>query len=418
MLILTLFSRLRVGRDSSMSENKHLPLGAHIANKYEIIDVLGEDDFEILYLVRNIERKTSFFVVKELFLETFSSRIELSVYTKPEAVGVFNKRVKQIIEELKAQKLNPKASEIKNYGYEQENGTIYTIMEFSSNASGEKYLQFTPKEKTVLPELDNLLKKEKKKFDFVFFLLIALLLLTILGAIFYVYKYIRHDGVENEFIKPKEVVLKKHLQEKEIKPLEEPIVQQISEVKEKTVVPQNIAKPVPINKPVIASKVVLEDNITSIPKKIEEVKKIEVAKEEVTKEELKIEKVKKEVKTRLLVKEFLDAYIDAISHKSSTQTLAYYDASVKRYFQFKNPTHKTISSSQEKYNKKWQHRAFKMVDFEIVKQYSKNNQEYLLVKTLTNWRIKNTKGKKLSGESRGTMTLKKIADGFKITSIK
>ena len=415
-----------------MNENKYLPLGTHIANKYEIIDILGEDDFEILYLVRSIERKTSFFVVKELFLETFSSRIELSVYTKPEAVGVFNKRVKQIIEELKAQKLNPKASEIKNYGYEQENGTIYTVMGFSSNASVEKYLHFTPKEKTVLPELDNLLKKEKKKFDFVSFLLIALLLLTILGAIFYVYKYMRHDNIENEFVKPKEVVLKKHLQEKKIKPLkEEPIVQQISVVKEKPVVTQNIAKPVPINVPVIESTVVieenntvLEENITSIPKEIEEVKKVEVAKkikvpkEEITKEELKIEKVKKEVNTRLLVKNFLDAYIDAISHKSSTQTLAYYDGSVKRYFKFKNPTHKRIASSQEKYNKKWKHRAFKLVDFEIVKQYSKNNQEYLLVKTLTNWTIKNTKGKKLSGESRGTMTLKKIADGFKITSIK
>ena len=51
-------------------------------------------------------------------------------------------------------------------------------------------------------------------------------------------------------------------------------------------------------------------------------------------------------------------------------------------------------------------------------EYKKNNIAYFDLKTTTSWTIKNKTGKKLSGKSRGKMTLKKIEDGFKITSIK
>jgi hypothetical protein len=98
-----------------MTEDKYLPAGSIISKKYEVIEMLGEDDFEILYLVRDIDRKGSFFVLKELFLETFSSRRGQSVYTFPEAEGVFHKRKKQIIEEVGTKKLDLKADEVTIY---------------------------------------------------------------------------------------------------------------------------------------------------------------------------------------------------------------------------------------------------------------------------------------------------------------
>jgi len=180
-----------------MKENKYLPIGSNIADKYEVIDILGEDEFEILYLVRDIQRQKTFFVLKELFLETFSSREGDLVFTIPEALGVFHKRKKQIIEEIKSRKGNLKNSEIKIYGYEDENNTVYTIMEYSNNASLEKYLHFIHKDTEPLPTLDELLSKEKI-FDYALILKILLLSGLVLGITFYAYTFFQKDSLEND----------------------------------------------------------------------------------------------------------------------------------------------------------------------------------------------------------------------------
>lgn len=179
--------------------SKYLAIGSNIAGKYEVIEVLGEDDFEILYLVRDIQRKRSFFVLKELFLETFSSREDQVVFTTIEAIGVFNKRRIQIISEINSQKLTN--SEIKVYGFEEANETIYTIMEFSNNAGLEKYLQFVPKDAEKLPTLDELLSKEKKTFNGFFFLKFLLFIGVLLGIAFYAYQFLQKSKIEKELEK-------------------------------------------------------------------------------------------------------------------------------------------------------------------------------------------------------------------------
>ena len=267
-------------RDNRMSENKYLPIGTTIANKYEIIDILGEDEFELLYLIKAIGRNGSFFVAKELFLETFSFREQNYVSTIVEARGVFNKRKKQIIEELSTLKHNPQYNEIKIYGYEEDNDTIYTIMGFSSNASIERYLQFTPKENTILPELKQLRKKEKrnkggdKKGVGLFFIFGLFLMLLTLGAtIFYVYKFLRTNGVEVEekFIAPKEISLKEHVvsepkkPEKIVKTLAPKIVETAIPSISKPIISNSIAEKSTIKKEVIEKEVIEKEIIEKTP---------------------------------------------------------------------------------------------------------------------------------------------------------
>lgn len=460
-------------RDNRMSENKYLPIGTKIANKYEIIDILGEDEFELLYLIKGIGRKGSFFVAKELFLETFSFREENYVSTVVEARGVFNKRKKQIIEELSALKHNPQYNEIKIYGYEEENDTIYTIMGFSSNASIERYLQFTPKENTVLPELKQLRKKEKrnkrgekKRIGLFFIFGLFLMLLTLGATIFYAYKFLRTNGVEVEekFIAPKEVLLKEHVMskpkkvektvttlapkvvetatpsihkpsiskpiaetstiEKEVinKPHVEKIevIAQAKKVAEKlavkleenkTIVNQEMLPPLPKVKKSMEKKISLEEKVTE--------KKLTTKEKDIEKEKPKeITKNKKaEVFVDERIEKFLNSYIHTTSTASAQKTLRFYDKKLSKYFRFKQATHKTILKSQKRYNEKWTKRDFKISSFKITKRYQKKGVNYYNLKTMTTWHVSNAKGKKRSGKSRGFMRLKEIDGGFKITSI-
>jgi hypothetical protein len=117
------------------------------------------------------------------------------------------------------------------------------------------------------------------------------------------------------------------------------------------------------------------------------------------------------------IKSFLDEYIGASSSSSVSATLKYYEKRLQKYFKIKNATYTDIMNAQEKYNKKWVKRKFEIVDFEIVKSYQENNVDFYDVKTITVWEVSNSRGKKFSGKSRGFMTLKKVSNGFKITSI-
>ena len=468
-----------MGRDNRMSENKYLPISTTIANKYEIIDILGEDEFELLYLVKAIGRKGSFFIAKELFLETFSFREQNYVSTIVDARGVFNKRKKQIIEELSNLKHNPQYNEIKIYGYEEDNDTIYTIMGFSSNASIERYLQFTPKENTILPELKQLRKKEKrnkggdKKGVGLFFIFgIFLILLTLGATIFYAYKFLRNNGleVEEKFIAPKEISLKEHVvseakkPEKIVKTLAPKIVETAIPSISKPIISNSIAEKSTIKKEVIKKEIIektpiinkphvekieviaqaqkiaeklavkIEENktivnqeklppLTNVKKSIEkkvsiEKKLIEKAKLTEIKKPKEITKKKKaEVSVEERIEKFLNDYIHTTSIASAQKTLRFYDKKLSKYFRFKQATHKTILKSQKRYNEKWMKRDFKMSDLKIVKRYQKKGLNYYDLKTTTTWHVSNAKGKKRSGKSRGFMRLKEIDGSFKITSI-
>ena len=414
-----------------MEENKYLPIGSSIAKKYEVVDVLGEDEFEILYLVRDVNRKGSFFVLKELFLETFSSREGELVFTIPEALGVFHKRKKQIIEEIKTQKSNSIKSEIKIYGYEDENNTIYTIMEFSNNASLEKYLQFTPKDVKSLPTLDALLNK-KKSFNYSLILKTLLFLGLILGIAFYGYSFFQKKSLEHDDYELKKPVSENFPKLKErIKKVKKPTVQtHIPIVKEDTVLKEENSTEVVVTK-VIKEPMVTAPNVEEIITSKEENKSsgdkeivLEVAevamdtslKEQVSVEEENVIEENATIPIENILKEFLDAYITT-SATSAEDTLKFYDKKVKKYFRFNHPSHKSILKSQKRYNKKWVDRAFEISDFQIVKTYQKNGVNYYDLTTTTVWNVRNKRGKKLSGKSRGYMTLKEVGDSFKITSI-
>jgi len=423
-----------------MTEENYLPFGTVIADKYEVIDILGKDDFEILYLVRDIRRKGSFFVLKELFLETFSSRKDGLVFTLPEALGVFYKRKKEIIEEIKEQRSNRTKHEIKTYGYEDENNTIYTIMEFSSNAGLEKYLQFTAKEPEKLPLLDELLKRKKENSKSPFFLksLLGIGLLTGLSiGAFYAYESFKTTQAM-EKIKIESPILQER-----VEPIPTPIVQHEQKVVQPInhnpidkkqvveVIEKKLQNPVTVSEPTVELKeeknstlvneilkvadtnISSDENLTLKANVITELKQEENLMPIVPKK-IDKESSRRDINSRL--KTFLDKYIKA-SADSIPQSLKFYDKRLRRYFKFKNATHKTISNNQKRYNKKWVKRDFKISDFKIIKSYKKGKISYIDVKTTTVWHLSNKRGKKISGKSRGFMTLKEVKNGFIITSI-
>jgi len=411
-----------------MKEKKYLPIGSNIADKYEVIDILGEDEFEILYLVRDIQRQKTFFVLKELFLETFSSREGELVFTIPEALGVFHKRKKQIIEEIKSRKGNSKNSEIKIYGYEDENNTVYTIMEYSNNASLEKYLHFIHKDTEPLPTLDDLLSKEKI-FDYALILKILLLSGLILGITFYAYTFFQKDSLEEDSHEFKKTVSENFpkLKERKKEVVEQTVESQKSQVEINEApllkVEANITERVTersetaikkeevILKPIVPDIAIEENSIEVLESDNDTVleEKLPILEENLTEESTLIP-IERELQG------FLDEYITA-SATSAEDTMKFYDEKVKKYFRFNHPTHKTIIKSQKRYNKKWVHREFEISDFKLLRSYQKKGVNYYDVQTTTVWKVKNNQGKKASGTSRGAMTLKEVDNGFKIISI-
>lgn len=400
-----------------MNSSKYLPIGSNIAKKYEVVDVLGEDEFEILYLVRDLHRKGSFFVLKELFLETFSCRVGQAVSTVAEAKGVFDKRKKQIIEEMDMGKLNLNLSEIRIYGYEEDNDTIYSIMEFSNNASLERYLQFIPKDTKHLPTLNELVEQENKTINYSFFFKIFLILGLISAIAFYAYEYFKKDSMEENFIKLEKsanissIKLKDRTKtievNKSIEKIEFKLEVLTKEINLTSVVIKNLPKVMESEENVsvsneVVEKLIVEKNITTI--NVESLELLNVTEVNNTTIQMRI-------------KTFLDDYMNSSSSASVGDTLKYYDKQVTRYFKLKNVTQNIILEGQEKYNKKWINRRFEIVDFEIMEKYIKDNANLYDLKTITVWNVSNSKGRKASGRSMGFMTVKELDNTFKITSI-
>ena len=395
--------------------NKYLANGTIIGGHYEIIDVLGEDDFEILYLVKNIHREKSFFVIKELFLEVFSERrANNSVETIPEALGVFNKRKAEIIREIDNIHRRHIKNDIKVFAYFEENNTIYSCMAYTPNVKVEAYLQFEPKEDTKLPLLEELIEEQKddKKSSLLWlWLTIGFLLITLIISLIFsfnrnnednlkVSKYIELNGTKeknNTIIKPNKIVESNKTQIKEKKDLLENNFSLVTFPKKEI----NITK---------KQHIIVENNITK-----QEVNE--------TKDDINITKHSKndnhlnEIFSDTNIRRFLKRYLKTTSHASSRKIMALYDNKIKRYFQFKNITPKRVGKSVRTYNRKWKYRNFKLLKFKILKRYSKNGVNYCDVKTSTKWYVSNHHGKKSSGYSKGFMTIKDTKNGFKVKAI-
>jgi hypothetical protein len=443
-----------------MEKNKYLPVGSIIGGHYETVDLLGEDDFEILYLVRDNHRRGSFFVLKELFLETFSSRNEKSVYTIPQAQGVFDKRKREIILEIEQAKRSRQVDEIKTYGYIEDNNTIYTIMEFTNNSNLANYLQFkSNKDKMVLPSLEELVapaKKEKSSFLFLKILIVTVVIGVALAI--YANKLIQEDRKKAE-AKTEVVVTQTPIHHpaltsrNEERPQQERVTTQEPKIKEPTSVPEN-AEYIPIKeiettknndedtivpendkiyidndseeiideeeiveeKPTPSSIKVAEPTTISLGTKIESVIDKKETKNPISLGE-RVETKKVEDFTRESIQKFLNDFIASSEHGSVDDIASKYDYHVDRYFSLKNVTHSMIKKDKRRYNKRWTHREFKIENFKILKIYKKDGTDFCDVKTTTKWRVSTDSGKRASGTSRGFMSIKKTDHGFKVKSI-
>jgi len=445
-----------------MENSKYLPVGSNIGGHYEIIDVLGDDDFEILYLARDNHRKGSFFVLKELFLETFSSRSDESVFTIADAQGVFDKRKKEIVLEIDELKKDRYKAEVKTYGYIKENNTIYTIMEFTNNFNLKNYLQFHPRDEITLPSLDlDTVDKKKKSFLFLKILIISVIIVS--GLVFYAYKMLKEDRDKTEK-KPTVLVTQTPINHPALinrieTPKKEPKVE--IKIEEPKSVP-NGAEYIPINETIkenpkaLESKnnldTVVEDNSIYIDNETEEIStekeppvqkkppKMVIVPEVKTAplEETKSTSLGSKIETvphhnislgrpivkgstdmfnRVAIKNFLDDFIASSATGSVEDIASKYDYHVDRYFSLKNVTQSRIKKDKSHYNRKWTKREFSIEKFKIIRKYHKDGTDYCDMKTTTKWKVSTNSGKTAKGISHGFMTIKKTDNGFKVKSI-
>lgn len=187
-----------------MDKNYYLPIAFKLAGHYEVEKVLGEDDFEILYLVKDLHLAEQQFVLKELFLPSYCSRDEdASLYVMAKSKQVFEQTKKDIIDEIDAIRKNDDSQSPKIYGYFEENNTVYTIMEFVNDANISPYLGVKEKEENPIEvEIEKELEeeiKESKKTDnkspksSIFLKILILFLLIFLGLAFYWYSILQED---------------------------------------------------------------------------------------------------------------------------------------------------------------------------------------------------------------------------------
>lgn len=209
-----------------MSINEHLAVGEKLAGHYEVLHVLGEDTFEIVYLVKDLHMGDEKFVLKELFLSEYASRGEQNHVDIPaKAKQSFEQTKQDIMQEvqtLREQKLHSP----QYYGYFEENNTLYTIMEFINTSNLSAYLntqsdssqeeigtKVTQENTQATPSTPKETKEKPKSKFFLYVLLISLLIF--LGLLYYSYNMIEEDKLRaknrsNEPVNQVEPTVMKH----------------------------------------------------------------------------------------------------------------------------------------------------------------------------------------------------------------
>jgi len=465
-----------------MENKQHLPIGVQLGGHYEIIEVLGEDNFEILYLVKDTHRLQALFVIKELFLNNISLRTQdNTIHTLEKSKHIFEETKKElIIEAQKLQKNNYKKDNIQTYGYFEENNTVYIIMEFINDMGLSSYLNVQPKKEnkkipSTVKEVYELKKEKPKSTIFLKVLLVSLLIFLGLG--FYAYKMIE-ENKEKAKEKPTVVIKNTPLQHPELtnradnhQKIEssttinqkeendktvpngaEYITEENANIKEKEIangVPKDeiyinneieeIVETTPnIQNSVIESgveetHVIVEENLP-IQNPIEQLQVPYVSPTPSISLGTKMESPhvqnsraislgtplhKSNLKkfNRTSIQNFLSTFIASSATGSVESIASHYDNSVDRYFSLRNVTHSKIKTDKRRYNRKWTHRNFKIIRFDIIKTYHQDETEYCDVKTKTKWSVSTDSGKYRSGISRGFMTIKSTDRGFKVKSI-
>jgi hypothetical protein len=214
----------------SMENNHYLSIGTKVGGHYEIERVLGEDDFEILYLAKDLHKRGEYVVLKELFFKAYSKREGRDVTTLAKSKIIFEETKKEVIAEVEALLNNPKTDEISIYGTFEENNTLYTIMEFINNPNLDNYLKInnetekkeeplklnTPEDRTYQKKIPqeniskkdiNIEKKEKPKSSLFLKILMTSLLICI-GLGYYAYNMIKEDKKKIKERPPKAIAVK------------------------------------------------------------------------------------------------------------------------------------------------------------------------------------------------------------------
>ena len=184
-------------------KNNYLPIAFKLAGHYEIVELLGEDDFEILYLVKDLHMGEKLFVLKELFLPSYSSRNEdMTLNIMAKSKQIFEQTKKDVIAEIEVLKSTEEIQAPQLYGYFEENDTIYTIIEFMPDTNISSYLEVNTKEETeaevideekVEPIIETTISEEKKPKSTLFLKILIVCVVIFLGLAFYGYKILQDD---------------------------------------------------------------------------------------------------------------------------------------------------------------------------------------------------------------------------------
>ena len=211
-----------------MESNHYLSIGTKLGGHYEIEKVLSEDDFEILYLAKDLHKRGEYVVLKELFLKAYSQRDGKEVKTLAKSKIIFEETKKEVIKEVEVLLNNSSIEKAATYGSFEENNTVYTIMEFINNSNLDGYLKINkiekPNEVTNTEPLKrdvmkeeiieptpkksvSLEKKEKPKSSLFLKILITSLLIC-LGLGYYAYNMIKEDKQKIKERPPKAIAVK------------------------------------------------------------------------------------------------------------------------------------------------------------------------------------------------------------------
>ena len=425
-------------------QDEYLPIGYRIGGHYEIIKFLGNDEFEIVYVVKDIHRLETLFVLKELFLKEYSFREEENeVYIFEKSKSSFEKTKKNVISEVNLFKERGSTNSIQTYGYFEENNTIYTIMEFVNSAELSNYLKVTPKKietkiepkvnMEIEPKKEDEDKEEKKPKSYLFLKMLIISIVLFIGLGIYAYNMIKEDKNRPKestvaIVTQKTIIphpeLTDRTQKEESKKEDNKSDISKSKVTDATryIPPEEKIEKIEIDVGIPAEEIIEVEELTpTIPHK----KNIEVVFVPPKAESTDISIGDRITNTdhsgpkfnRENIKKFLESFISSAEENSIDRIVSHYDNHVEQYFSIKGATHKNIYRDKVQYNKKWVQRDFQLLDFEILNISKIDGVEYCDIKKRTRWSVSTSYGKNASGTSRVFMVLKRTSSGFKVKSI-